>query len=64
MGGMKTFIHFMGGGYELEKFGEVTMKISDESMQEIIDAHNLVIEAIENADIVCVKKKPHLSIVK
>lgn len=64
IGRLDVFIHFMGGGWEIEKYGEATMWIDDESMQEIIDAHNLLIETVEISKIVCAKKKLHLSIVK
>jgi hypothetical protein len=54
----------LSGKYEFSEWGETTIWIEEQSMQDVLAAGARLVEAIRTAKVTCRRKEPHLSIVK
>lgn len=54
----------LSGKYEFSEYGETTMWIDEQSMQDVLCAGSRLFESIRVAKVVCRRKEPHLALVK
>lgn len=54
----------LSGKYEFTEYGESSIWLDEQSMQEVLSAGARMFEAVRNAKVICHKRAQHLSIVK